>query len=328
MSLKNGIFTVSLDFELYWGVRDKRDIEQYKYNLQGVRTAVPEILRMFHENNVHATWATVGFLFFNDSADLHKHIPTLLPKYNKEELSPYEYIKQNPELSAKYHFAPELIDLIMKHCGQEIGTHTFSHYYCLEEGQTLDQFEEDIISAIEIAQRKGISIKSLVFPRNQWNSKYLPILNKLGVQCYRGNESSWMYKATDDTGQKNLHRALRLADTYLNLSGHNTYNLEDCTQDRPFNFPASRFLRPYSDKLAFLNRLRLRRIKNAMENAAINNRIFHLWWHPHNFGVNIDENTDFLAKIIEHYKYLEQNYGMESLNMGELCLLAGAGNEE
>jgi peptidoglycan/xylan/chitin deacetylase (PgdA/CDA1 family) len=323
-----GVFTVSLDFELYWGMRDKFSIEQYKNNLQGVWEAVPEMLRMFSAHDIHATWATVGFIFFNDADDLNRNIPKLLPTYHREEFSPYKYIKALHDLEAVYHFAPELIELILEHNGQEIGTHTFSHYYCLEDGQSLVQFEEDIFSAIEIAKRKGVSIKSLVFPRNQWNVEYLSMINKLGIQCYRGNESSWIYNASDDAGHNKLRRAIRLIDAYLNLSGHNTYDLKSCIQKQPFNFPASRFLRPYSKSLSFLDSLRLRRIKNAMEDAAINKRIFHLWWHPHNFGINLHKNIDFFEKILEYYNLLKKNHGMISLNMSELCLLSGDDNGE
>jgi len=42
-----GIFTISLDFELYWGVRDKRTIDQYRSNLSGVRSAVTQMLQTF-----------------------------------------------------------------------------------------------------------------------------------------------------------------------------------------------------------------------------------------------------------------------------------------
>jgi peptidoglycan/xylan/chitin deacetylase (PgdA/CDA1 family) len=324
MDLENGVFTVSLDFELYWGVRDKRSIEEYKDNLQGVREAVPEILHVFSENKIHATWATVGFLFFKDQHDLNSNIPKLLPTYGRDELSPYKYIQNRHEVDPIYHYAPELIEIIQQHGGQEIGTHTFSHYYCLEDGQTLEQFEDDIVAAIDVAKSNGITIKSLVFPRNQWNTKYLSSLLKLGVLCYRGNESSWIYKASDDEGQSQFQRAIRLADAYFNLSGHNTYDLATCIQEKPFNFPASRFLRPYSRKLSFLDKLRLKRIKNAMSHAATRNEIFHLWWHPHNFGVNTCENIQFLNRIVEHYNILNIKYGMKSLNMGELVQLAGA----
>lgn len=325
MNLKHGVFLISLDFELYWGLRDKRSIDQYEYNLHGVRKVVPKLLKIFSENDIHATWATVGFLFFKNSDDLKENIPDLLPTYNRKELSPYTYISENSNLETKYHFAKELI---MSHDGQEIGTHTFSHYYCLEEGQSLLQFKEDIFSAIQAGKNMGVHIKGLVFPRNQWNPEYLDSLAKLGVQCFRGNESNWIYKASDDENQNIFRRTLRLVDSYINLSGHKTYYLKDCIQYEPFNFPASQFLRPYSKKLAILDKLKLKRIKSSMEDAAINNRIFHLWWHPHNFGINTDKNMDFLKEIAAHYCLLRKKHGLMSLNMGELCQLSGAGDGE
>ncbi|HET8701488.1 MAG TPA: hypothetical protein VFL97_07465, partial [Nitrococcus sp.] len=231
-------------------------------------------------------------------------------------------IEESGSLESRYHFAPELIDLIKQYDGQEIGTHTFSHYYCLEEGQSLTEFVEDLSSAIKIAKDEGISIRSIVFPRNQCNLEYLPALEELGIRCYRGTESSWLYNASDEGGQSKIRRAARLMDAYLNLSGHHTYELQHCTKEKPFNFPSSRFLRPYSSKFSILDGLKLNRITRAMNDAAINHRIFHLWWHPHNFGINTQKNINFLVKIINHYKALERSYGMRSLNMGELCLLS------
>ena len=328
MKLRHGIFTISLDFELYWGVRDKRKISQYKTNLQGVREAVPAILSAFNSSNIHATWATVGFLFFKDWKDLKENLPNSMPTYEREELSPYKYINDTPNLDPIYHFAPELIKLIAENKGQEIGTHTFSHYYCLEEGQSLKQFEEDIESAKKAAKREGISIKSLVLPRNQWNENYLTSLIAHDIQCYRGNESCWIYKASDDEGQSKIQRAFRLADAYLNLSGHNVYDLPKRTDYKPVDLPSSRFLRPYLKKLSFLDGLRLRRIKKAMNYAVINNKIFHLWWHPHNFGVNTNENIVFLSEILKHYTVLNEKHGLKSLNMGEICGLIEANNGE
>jgi peptidoglycan/xylan/chitin deacetylase (PgdA/CDA1 family) len=321
MILEHGIFTVSLDFELYWGVRDKQSIIQYKQNLRGVRRAITEMLRVFSGNHIHVTWATVGFLFCKDLYDLNEYIPKVCPKYENEELSPYKYIEQRTELDPIYHFAPELIDLIQKYDGQEIASHTFSHYYCLEEGQSVDEFEEDISLAIKIAERRGISIKSLVFPRNQWNPEYISVLTRFGIQCYRGNESNWIYNASNDEDQGIFQRAVRLIDSHLNISGHNVYDLHRCVNGKPFNFQSSRFLRPYSGKLAILDGLRLNRIKRSMSYAAKNKKIFHLWWHPHNFGINTNKNVNFLLDIIKHYIFLKKRYDMKSLNMCELSEL-------
>lgn len=322
MNLNCGVFTVSLDFELYWGLRDKETIEQYGSSLRGVRKAVPKMLRLFSDNGIHATWATVGFLFFKNSDELKQHVPRSLPQYRDGNLSPYKYTDNCHDIDPIYHFAPELIDLIRQYNGQELGTHTFSHYYCLAEGQTSANFHDDIVSAIRVAQGRGISVKTLVFPRNQWNPDYLPLLIQLGIECYRGNEFSRIYRASNGNGRTKYKRALRLMDTYFNLTGHNVYDLKDCKKEKPFDFPSSRFLRPYTKRLAFLDRLKLNRITRSMSYAAANNKIFHLWWHPHNFGVNTRKNIDFLGRIVRHYGGLKAKYGMASLNMSELSEMA------
>lgn len=45
-------------------------------------------------------------------------------------------------------------------------------------------------------------------------------------------------------------------------------------------------LRPYSPRLSFLEGLRLRRIRHEMVHAAKKGELYHLWWHPYNFGAN------------------------------------------
>jgi hypothetical protein len=314
-----GIFTVSLDFELYWGVRNSRTIQQYANNLLGVRNAVKEILMAFYDYDIHATWAVVGFLFFPDVESLRKNLPSKLPHYVNPSLSPYRYINESDTLETVYHFAPDIIDLICEYDNQEIGTHTFSHYYCLEKGQNSESFYMDISSAKKIAENRGLKLESLVFPRNQCNSKFLSILVDLGIKCYRGNESGWLYSVVSKEDDNKLKRVLRLIDAYINISGHNTYSVHKVSLQKPFNIPSSRFLRPYSKKLFWLENLRLQRIKKAMSYAAKHKTIFHLWWHPHNFGTNTTQNIALMRKILEHYKMLKRKYNMQSLNMGEIA---------
>ena len=150
MSQQNPILTLSL----YWGVRDKRSVEAYKENLLGVRKAVPELLHVFENNDIHATWATVGFLFFKSFEELKENLPESLPEYSKANLSPYKQMEELAEIDPVYLFAPDLIERINKTPGQEIATHTFSHYYCLESGQTSDDFYHDLKAAKNIAAQK------------------------------------------------------------------------------------------------------------------------------------------------------------------------------
>lgn len=317
--MQTGVLTISLDFELYWGVRDKRSLDSYRANLAGVAKAIPQMLALFEQHQVHATWATVGLLFCRDRDEALSASPAVRPRYANERLSPYGYMEETAQLAPEYHFAPALIERIAATPGQEVASHTFSHYYCRELGQTPADFRADLAAAQAVAQRRGQTLRSLVFPRNQWNAEYLSLLTDAGIDAYRGNERGWLYAATDGRGQGRLRRMGRLLDTYLNLSGQHTYSVASCAGARPLDFPASRFLRPFDPRLAWLEGLRLRRIRRAMRHAARRGEVFHLWWHPHNFGTHTESNLRVLGQVLDEFGRLRDAHGMRSLSMAELA---------
>jgi len=321
--MTNGKFVISLDFELQWGVRDKKSINhQYSKNIVGVHTVIPRLLSTFKKFEINGTFSTVGFLFFESKEQLLANIPANTPAYVDQNLSPYtghfDLVGANYKEDL-YHFAPQLLAEIKKYPEQEIGSHTYSHYYCLENGQTIEQFRDDLNLAIKIAENNKVKITSLVFPRNQFNEEYLKVCTDFNITCYRGNEHSWIYEAKKGEEDSSSRRILRLLDTYINISGHNCYSSEFLKSQFPINLPSSRFLRPYSNKLKIFEKLRLYRIKSGMTYAAKNNLLYHLWWHPHNFGVNQDENFQFLEKILEHYSFLQKKYKFESITMSNLA---------
>ena len=318
-----GTLTISLDLELYWGMRDIVSINDYQLHLTGVRQAIPAILELFDRYNIHATWATVGFLFYSDFLQLQANLPQQQPSYQNPELSPYEYIKNLEKNNFSHlHFCPDLIESISQYSGQEIGTHTFSHYYCLETGQTQAEFKADLMAAIDAGKKSNIAAHSLVFPRNQYNQAYLETIADCGITSYRGNETSAIYNDEAGDGDRLPKRMLRLLDAYFNLTGHNSYLWSELRSSYPVNIRASRFLRPYSPRLKPWDGLRLGRITSGLKHAADRGEIYHLWWHPHNFGVNLAENLSFLEKILQTYQNLNAQGKMQSLNMQEIAKLS------
>lgn len=319
---KKGNLVISLDFELNWGVRDDFKLVNYEKNLLGVRSVVPALLSLFCKHGIHATWATVGLLFFRNHDELIKGLPNKKPHYENKELSPYKHMGKigHSEKDDPYHYAYTLIKMIYSYPGQEIGSHTFSHYYCVERGQDANSFRDDLQAAINAAKKFPLlSINSIVFPRCQINEEYISICEEKGIKAYRGTESAWFYKSAEKSRYMSLARkSLRLLDSYLMISGHNCYSIDAIIANFPFNIPSSRFLRPYSRKLRFLEPLRLKRILSDLTYAAREGMVYHLWWHPHNFGVNMEQNLFFLEKILKHYTMLREYYGMECLNMEEL----------
>ncbi len=311
---KGGVLIVSLDFELFWGVQDVRTFEKYGNNISGGREAIPRLLKLFGEYGIHATWATVGFMFADGKEDLKKYIPDVKPTYENAIRSTYNCIENvsDSEKTSSEYLAPSLIKLISETEGQEIGSHTFSHYYCLEKGQTAEQFEADMGAALRIAEDKGYKLTSVVLPRNQCSEEYIRILQKLGFTSYRDEENDWIHEKIKPVA---LKRALRLADVYLPLTGQGGYVPR--VENGIVNLTGSRMYKPYFKGLAFLEKLKVHRIKRQMLHAAERGLAFHFWWHPHNVGIMTDFHINQLREIFEYYDYLREKYGMRSLNMRE-----------
>jgi peptidoglycan/xylan/chitin deacetylase (PgdA/CDA1 family) len=319
LSSRAGQFVISLDFELYWGVRHLPTIAKYVKNLVGARAAIPALLDLFKEYGIHATWATVGFLFFDRTHTLLSCAPALRPHYENIKLRPYDDLPSNEaqETLGSIFFAPSLIRNIAEAANQEIATHSFSHYYCLEKGQNRETFRQDLLAARAAARELDLQISTLVFPKNQCRSDYLSVCSEVDILAYRGNPISWLYRAAADDEQTLLKRLGRLLDAYIPISGCNCSALPEFTSAIPVNIPASRYLRPYSPILRSLDPLRLWRIKRDLTTAAKAGRLYHLWWHPHNFGVHLTDNLAFLRKILDHFRSLRDRYGIESLNVAE-----------
>jgi len=328
----NGYFVISLDFELYWGMFDKVTLETYGGNIKGAHSTIPQMLSLFTSHNIHATWATVGMLMHRNKEELLASLPPihLQPRYKDMRISSYEHIKnaeiKNDEETDVYHFGKSLVEKIIATPNQELGSHTYSHYYCLdgsENGEAI--FAADCEAFANVAQSFGVPITSIVFPRNQTTSDALVTCKAHGITTYRGTPEHFLYTGKKEQEQTNIVlRMLRLLDAYINISGHHTFTFStvNCTKSEGLkNVQGSWFLRPYSKTLKVLERLKLQRIKNSMTHAAKNNEIFHLWWHPHNFGINRKENIQNLLEIIEHFKKLEAQYGMQSANMRDIANL-------
>ncbi len=314
-----GCMVISLDFELMWGVMDHKNPMDYKENIKNVWKAVPLILKAFVSYNIHATWGVVGLLMQKDIDDCSLNMPELLPSYKNRKYSVYEYFGNLHTLNKRYLFASDLVKKIDETIGQEIGCHTYSHYYCMEDGQTVEQFAADLDKAAESMKKFNLSAKSIIFPRNQFNEEYAEVLKEYGYENYRGNEKAWFYQTANKIKYQSFFwRICRLLDNYLPLAGMCCYGYDEVRDNKGLNnIRSSRFLRPYSNKLALFEPVRMKRIMQQMEYAAKNNMIFHMWWHPHNFGMHIKENLKSLNLLLRYYKRLNRQYGFRSLNMSE-----------
>jgi len=313
--MQKGIFTISLDFELLWGIFDKVGNNYNLSYFEITRNIIPAMLETFVTNGIQATWATVGMLFAENEEEWRQYSPNQVPSYRDSKFSAYEFVSKSG-LRPDVHFAPELINAIIDTPGQELGSHTYAHYYTMMRGQSPEQFRQDLQATQKISQDKfGKTLRSLVFPRNHINELYLPICLEEGYTQVRTNPSNWYWQETqhEDLSKK----WFRSADCFFNVGKKTSYppaQMEQL-QNEPLQIPASRILRPISKSNKLFNAVRLNRVKQEMSAAAKANEIYHLWWHPHNFATDPSQAMKELTEIMAHFQKLNTEFGMESMNM-------------
>jgi len=327
---KKGVFLISIDFELHWGCIESRPllnhIDQNYFN--NTRKAIPEILNLFKNSSIHATWATVGMLFNRDIGEWEANKPSEIPEYEDDRVSTYDWVAKNNFYSESdpYHFANDLIQMIIQTPFQEIGTHTYSHYFCLEKGQTISAFRKDIEMAKKIGLQNGIEVQSLVFPRNQYNESYLMACREMGITAVRTNPNNWYWRPVAKSSA--IRKICRTLDAYTKLSFSNPVYLKEVKNTLPIQLPASRLYRPWTSQSSILNKLKLKRILHEMTVAAKSGACYHIWWHPHNFGNHPSECLQELETIINHYTFLNKKYGFFSATMLEAAELVLKLNKE
>jgi len=304
-----GAVTVSVDFELRWGMHDRLglDADLYRDNLEQVPAIVPELLRLFTQYGVHATWATVGAILCNGWDDYFARAPAP-PRYRNSRLAvDVRYSEMDPD--GHLHFAPSLVQAISGCRGQDLGTHTFSHLFLGEPGVTPQDASADIASAMRIhLERTGEAPVSLVFPRNQW--AFLDVMRSHGIRLWRGTERSWYFRRTDSHSRSAVIRALQLLDGLNPWTAHTAPVEGDMTR-------SSLFLRVGLPDAAW--KATLRKIRRALL-LLRDGEVFHLWLHPHNFGT---ERAKRLARLEQALEIIATSAALRGLSLRSMRELAG-----
>ena len=310
-AVRRGALVVSLDFELTWGVRHAGR----RVDADGARRAVDALLSVFVSEGIAATWATVGFLFAADRAEREHFAPRLRPSYHDGALSPYAHPTGPDETRDPSHFALSLLREVQRTPGQEVGSHTHSHFFTRAPGQQRDQFAADLDSARRIATQAGFDVRALVFPKNQVNEAYLDLLPAYGFTSYRGAQRGWRHR-----GDALPQRAARLWQSHAGRAGEFTAPWSAVCRPAPsaaVNVPGTAFLRPASPSTPLLNGARVRRLRAGLRDAARRGRVLHLWWHPHNFAAHLAENLAALGAVLRTVHELRDAGRLDSLTMTE-----------
>lgn len=306
---------ISLDFELHWGRFDKYGLDENRDYYVRTLEALPGILDLFEKYAIRATWATVGMLMAEDWEEWKAFSPEILPSFSNEKYSAFQWGSQQSTNKKFGLFAPEMVKRVHETPGQEIASHTYSHFYTGEKGSTLEAFEADLLASRKIAKSKfGMEMQSLVFPRNQYHYQVLEVAAKTGFKTARVNPSDWFWQET--ANENLLKKVFRTGDTLFPMGKPVSFELKECLTQPIFQLPASRLLRPYRQGSVF-NQKRIHRIKSELEQACANGRSYHLWWHPHNFGKYPRENLGILEDLLIFIQRFVDSDRLRSISMND-----------
>lgn len=301
---------VSLDFELYWGVHDRVSLDDARSRMLETRDVVRRLLDMFARRQVRATWATVGLLMCQDQGDAITRLPAVRPHYADPRHDPYRVLTRLRPSDRMACFAPDLVQRIVDTPGQELASHTFSHYLCREPGVDPASWSADLVAARSTASRWA-EVTSLVFPRNGYRDEHLAAAARAGFRTFRGVSAREQRLMRTPT----VGRIVRLVDAYAGRSGTHRPRVGD--RQQLLDVPGDRFLR-FRPRLPWLTGRHVQRVFDELDTAARMGHTFHLWWHPHDMAADIDAGFGLLSHVLDRARQLSDHYGLRSCTMQDV----------
>lgn len=255
---------ISIDSELSWGYHD---LETAPARLNDARRSWHTTLDLLRTHDVPATWSIVGHLMLDHCDGSHEDHP----------LGPSWFPCGAAAAGSGDWLAPDLVDAVrLADQGHEIASHTFSHV-------VMDTVDRDVAvrefaESKRLADRAGIDLRSVVFPRNR--VAHLDVLAEHGFTCYRGVQPARWYATYP------LQPLWKLAD-WSPLGAEPPLVTPTLDEHGLVNVPASFYLFSFEGLArraagAFGQAPVVAVAKRGIEKAIERDGLFHVYFHPHN----------------------------------------------
>ena len=306
-----GLFTVSIDLELAWGICDIPLTAADREALAKEREIVGRILDLFQRYDMRATWAIVAHLLLQNcphvSGKLHPDFPRPVTRARNREW----FFQVSPDPSDQLWYGRDVVDIVRRAKPvQEIGSHSFCHLPFSEELTDSAAIRADLHRARSIHEQNALPFEVFVFPRNTVG--FLRELSEAGIRAYRGKSARWYHSIPVAAVQ----RALNLAYFLLGVPPRTVTATVD--EFGSVNVP---------DSMLLLGRGGIRRCVSAetlssmasagLERAARSGETFHLWFHVSNFAYRTDGQFSVLENILGHAGRLREDGRLEVRTVGE-----------
>jgi len=284
-----GVFCISIDVELAWGIRHRAGPALLRLVLDHDRAITRRLLGLFEHFEIPVTWAVVG---------------QLLVEERDTRLAP------GPD--ALWH-APELIEEIrMARPGHEIASHSFTHADFTAIDEAAAALELD--SAVRAHAARGLDVRTFVYP---WNRiAHTGLLAGRGVRIYRGADAG-LPRVAARAGRV-VHRAVNLVDKMLPVPPSVVAPADNGSS--LVELPGSMLLISRAGlRRAVRPALVAAKSRMGLRRAAATGRCFHLWFHPSNFYHQAEAQFAILTGILREAASLRDAYRLDVRTLGSFA---------
>ena len=282
MRLERGAFLLSIDTELAWGMVHRNGVEENVRFYARTRELTEQLIELLERYEISATWAVIGHLMLDSCAEEEgvKHPEIVRPAYDWFDGDWFDQDPASDKHAAPIWYWPEIVGRLRTcRTPQEIGSHTFSHITVGDPGCSREMFISDLDACLKLAQRRGIEIRSFVYPRNRIG--HLDVLTERGFTSYRGEAPCW-YQALRG-------RAWKLAHKIDNYAPVGVPVVHPQRVAGLWNLPASYYYPHATRSRRDWGRwlpvwTRVAKMRRGLATAVKKRGMVHMWFHPYNLA--------------------------------------------
>jgi len=295
-----GNLIISVDFELYWGVMQRRGLGDYGNNIAGARDAALAMIELFDRYEVKTSWGYVGALTFSCKEDLLCFVEKHRDDIVCGECFPYNLLGQGLlNIPDKYLFCPDVVDLLASNDRVDLVSHGFLHAFPLDHRNDTDVLSTEL----KLFRRREENLlwkntAGYIFPRNQYNDALLSVLAANGFRYYRAGVGSRLRERLLSLG---------LMPIASRVAAKERKGLKEIHAGSFFRLGAGV---PY-----FVSK-----VKRALTFVSKTGGLVHIWWHPHNLGIRLQESLKAIEDVLVHFSNLRDDGCIKSETMRDLAI--------
>lgn len=299
-----GTFIISFDCEGKWGMADHLSPSDHAaLTDRSLDQVYCDLAAMLDRYAAPATFAFVMALLL-DQDERDEFAELLRPTHEGDDWM--GHVVREQARGPLGWFQPSTFDHVSKSGLHETACHGFSHRSLGEGEISVEAARKDIGAAIAVAERKQVTLETMVFPRNRvGNLATLKEMGFIGYRTRKTRHSLLPTKLADLVEEFDMSASAQARD------GPSALGLVPIPHGHFFNWRhGKRRLVPPA--------ITVRRWTAMIDDAAASDGVAHLWMHPHNFITGPGTWGPF-EKVLRHAADLRDAGKLSILTQADYC---------